>query len=173
MNPHFESAFNKTMVNEGGFVLHKNEGDRGGWTYAGIAENFWPNWPGWPIVRQSQTDPRLTPMVKEFYKTNFWDKMRLDEVENETVSYNMFDFGMNAGHIVAVKLAQAAVGAVTDGIIGPNTIGKLNAVDAELFEAKYALCKIERYIAISRKKDSPNRRFFRGWVIRTLNVAKS
>ncbi len=166
----FEYAFNKTMMNEGGFILHKNEGDRGGWTYAGIAENFWPDWAGWPIVRTDEDDPRLTPMVKEFYKKNFWDKMKLDQVHDQEITYNMFDFGMNAGHKVAVKLAQAAVDAVPDGIIGPNTIGKLNNADPEKFQLEYAILKIKRYIQISRTR---NKQFFRGWVIRTINVLEA
>ena len=36
----FEKAFNKTMMNEGGFMLHDVEGDRGGMTFAGISRKL-------------------------------------------------------------------------------------------------------------------------------------
>ena len=163
----FDEAFEKTMVNEGGFVLHKNEGDRGGWTYAGIAENFWPDWEGWSIVRRDEDDPRLTPLVKAFYKKHFWDKMKLTKVTDPEISYNIFDFGMNTGTRTAIKLAQIAVESTPDGLIGPKTIAALNKVNPELFELRYAVLKIKRYISISRTK---NRQFFRGWVIRTIKV---
>lgn len=163
----FEFAFERTMGNEGGFILHKNEGDRGGWTYAGIAENFWSDWAGWPIVRSNPNHPELTRMVKEFYKKNFWDPMRLDEVKDYIISYNIFDFGMNTGIPVAVKLAQVAAGTIPDGAIGPKTLAALNTVDPELFELSYFALKCKRYVSISRKR---NRQFFRGWIIRSLNV---
>ena len=43
----FEQAFEKMIRNEGGYLLHKVSGDRGGQTYAGIARNFYPDWDGW------------------------------------------------------------------------------------------------------------------------------
>jgi lysozyme family protein len=166
----FEYCFNKTMRNEGGFILHKNEGDRGGWTYAGIAENFWPDWKGWALVKSGkEDDPSLTGLVKEFYKKNFWDKMKLDEIDSQVICYNLFDFGVNAGWKTAAKLAQMTLGIAADGIIGPASIKELNDTDVKLFEVSYAIAKISRYSAIVRRNRSQER-FLRGWIIRTLNV---
>ena len=106
-------------------------------------------------------------MVKEFYKTNFWDRMRLDEIKDHKKAYTIFDFGMNAGIKPAVKIAQRSVGATVDGVIGPNTINKINMTDSELFELRFGMGKIKRYIQISKTK---NKQFFRGWIIRTVNV---
>jgi hypothetical protein len=38
------------IYNEGGFKLIDIAADRGGQTYAGIARNFHPNWPGWHCI---------------------------------------------------------------------------------------------------------------------------
>ena len=46
----FEQAFEKMIRNEGGYLLHKVSGDRGGQTYAGIARNFYPDWDGWDLI---------------------------------------------------------------------------------------------------------------------------
>lgn len=40
----FEKAYDPVRQWEGGWC--NVEGDRGGETYAGIARNFWPGWPG-------------------------------------------------------------------------------------------------------------------------------
>lgn len=170
MDTNFEFAFQRMMRNEGGFVLHKNEGDRGGWTFAGIAENFWPDWAGWSIVKSGrEDDPHLTQLVRDFYKTNFWDRISLDDVQNKIVTYNIFDFAVNAGTRTSSKLAQIAVGATPDGIIGPKSIAALNKVDQQEFELKFAIAKIKRYIHITDKNRTQTR-FLRGWIKRTLNV---
>ena len=46
----FLQAFESMIRNEGGYKLHSAEGDRGGMTYAGIARNFHPTWPGWAAM---------------------------------------------------------------------------------------------------------------------------
>lgn len=38
----FNPAFEAMIKDEGGYVLHNVEGDRGGMTYAGIARNMNP-----------------------------------------------------------------------------------------------------------------------------------
>ena len=52
----------------------------------------------------------LTPMVREFYRVEFWDKMRGNEINNQDVANTIFNFGVNAGMSMAVKLAQLVVG---------------------------------------------------------------
>jgi lysozyme family protein len=166
----FEFAFTNTMVNEGGFVLHKNEGDRGGWTFAGIAENFWPDWEGWPLVKSGQTDSvQLTRMVMDFYREHFWEKIKLHQVTDKVIAYTIFDFAVNAGARTAAKLVQLTVGAIPDGVIGPKTLELINASGAAAFEMKFALVKIGRYVTIVDRNRSQER-FLRGWIKRTLKV---
>jgi lysozyme family protein len=166
----FSFSFDKMIQNEGGFILHKNKGDRGGWTYAGIAENFWPNWSGWPKVKSGNVDKSdLVEMVKIFYKKNFWDVSKLDQVKDPIIAYNIFDFGINAGARTSAKLAQIAVEAAPDGIIGNKTLAKINGFETEKFEMVFALAKVARYIEIVDKNRSQER-FLRGWIKRTLNV---
>ena len=111
----FNPAFEKMIVDEGGYVLHTVPGDTGGMTYAGIARNPNPHWPGWNLIDNGAVDnPLLTGMVRKFYKVEFWDRIRGDEITNQVVAENIFNFGVNTGIKVAVKLAQLIVGATPD-----------------------------------------------------------
>lgn len=161
----FLPAFERMIVNEGGYVLHTVKDDRGGMTYAGIARAFHPNWPGWRVIDQGETPP--ADLVRQFYRSNFWHPLRLDEVEHQDVAGNIFDFGVNAGLGTAAKLAQLVAGTTPDGKIGRKTIEALNAIDPDLFVARYALAKIARYRDIATKNRT-QQRFLLGWLNRSL-----
>ncbi|NDF50116.1 MAG: surface-binding protein, partial [Betaproteobacteria bacterium] len=53
----FAPAYEAMIRNEGGYVLHDVPGDRGGQTYAGIARNMNPRWPGWALIDRGQDVP--------------------------------------------------------------------------------------------------------------------
>lgn len=164
----FEPAFEKTMRNEGGFVLHNVSGDRGGQTYAGVARRFHPGWKGWNIIDQGDMENAgLTQMVRDFYKEKFWDKMKGDDLSDQEIAETLFDFSVNAGVRTASKLAQLVVGATPDGVIGPKTTAKINEMDHEGFIPRFALAKVARYAEIC-KRDASQKKFLLGWINRTL-----
>lgn len=156
------------IVNEGGYKLHTVANDKGGATYAGIARNRWPNWPGWSYLDAGDTPP--AEMVRGFYHSNFWTPLRLEEVQSQDVARTLFDFAVNAGTGTAAKLAQIVVGTTPDGKMGPKTLAALNNYDADLFLARYALAKLARYEQIITR-DSSQRGFLLGWVRRVLKEA--
>lgn len=164
----FHQAFERMIVNEGGYVLHTVKHDRGGQTYAGIARNAWPKWAGWAYIDAGDTPP--AEMVRGFYRSNFWTAMRLEEVESQDVARTLFDFGVNAGTGTAIKLAQIVVGTTPDGKIGPKTLAAINAYNPALFIAQYALAKLARYEQIITR-DGSQRAFLLGWLRRTLKEA--
>ena len=164
----FEPAFEIMIRNEGGYVNHTVSGDRGGQTFAGIARNFHSGWEGWQLIDRNDMDnPRLTELVREFYKTDFWDKIKGDKIDSQQIAETLFDFAVNAGYRTAGKLAQLVVGATPDGIIGPVSLKAINAVEEEHFVAKYALAKVARYLEIV-KRDRSQMKFMVGWLNRTL-----
>lgn len=164
----FLPAFERVLRNEGGYVLHTVKDDRGGATYAGIARNFHPGWPGWRVIDQGETPP--ADLVRQFYRSNFWHPLRLDEVEHQDVAGNIFDFGVNAGISTAAKLAQLVAGTTPDGKIGAKTLQSLNGIDPDLFVARYALAKIARYRDIVTGNRT-QQRFLVGWINRVLKGA--
>ena len=167
----FTPAFEKMIHDEGGYQLTDIPGDRGGQTYAGIARNANPNWPGWALVDRQEMGGQLTPMVREFYRTNYWNRIRGDEIADQQIAETIFNFGVNAGVGLAIKLAQVVAGATPDGGIGPKTIELLNRCTAKGFLASYTLAKITRYVEICMR-DRSQSKFLLGWTRRALEGLK-
>lgn len=164
----FLPCFERMIVNEGGYVLTNHPGDNGGQTYAGIARNRWPRWVGWRAI-----DAGGRPgahQVRDFYRENFWEPVHLGELASQDIARMIFDFGVNAGTGVAVKLAQVAVGQTPDGVAGTKTLEALNAADPAGFVARYSLAKLARYRDIARR-DPSQRKWLFGWLTRTLQEA--
>lgn len=164
----FSPAFERMIQNEGGYRLVNIAADRGGQTYAGIARNFHPNWPGWRFVDNQQMENlELSALVRDFYRVQFWEKISGEQIPNQVVAESIFDFCVNAGVSTGIKLAQIVVGAVPDGRLGPVTLAKLNDMDPAVFVLKYALAKIARYAEICNKNREQSK-FLLGWINRTV-----
>lgn len=160
----FAPAFEAMIRNEGGYVLHKVEGDRGGMTYAGIARNMHPSWRGWVNIDNGDQVP--AQLVRDFYREQFWAPIKGDQINSQVIAQSIFDFHVNAG-AVARKLAQLVVGATPDGAIGDKTVAMLNAYPEDKFVMAYALAKIARYRDIVMR-DRTQSKFLLGWLNRTL-----
>lgn len=164
----YEPAFEEMIRNEGGYILHNVPGDRGGDTYAGVARRFHPSWPGWSFIDGNDVgNPQLKTCVETFYREQFWNRLRGDEIADQRVAETLFDFSVNAGVGTAVKLAQKILGTKPDGILGPVTVGRLNATPADSFLYPYAMAKVARYAEIVNR-DGSQSRFLLGWINRTL-----
>ncbi len=164
----FEPAFERMILNEGGYVLHEVPGDRGGQTYAGIARRRWPDWEGWKIIDAGGTPD--ASLVRAFYREHFWDAIHGDEIQDQRVASTLFDFAVNAGTRTAIRLAQIVAGTSPDGVMGPKTLAALDAMDPEMFVLRYTLAKIARYAQIATR-DRSQRKFLLGWINRALREA--
>lgn len=99
--------FNKALAHvlqwEGG--ISNNTSDIGKLTYRGISQKFWPNWAGWPIVTglldegkiPAIDNPILTPLVIEFYRVNFWEKIRGHLFADQKIATYMLDTAVLCG----------------------------------------------------------------------------
>ena len=163
----FDKAFEVMLRNEGGYRHTNIKGDRGGETYAGISRNFWPNWEGWPLLDGGAYTESLVPLVKKFYRENFWEPVKGESIKSQEIATAIFDFAVNAGIWVSIRLAQKALGVQVDGRIGPQTMGALNKTDPEKFLCKFTVEKIRRYADICNK-NKPQRKFLLGWINRSL-----
>lgn len=176
----FERAYLKTAAFEGGYANHPN--DKGGETYKGIARTMWPAWGGWKIIDRYKESPlsskamskvlagniELDDMVEEFYRAHFWKPIMGDEITNQLVAENIYDFGVNSGVSRAVKYAQRIVGVSEDGVMGPKTIKAINASVYDFVE-KYKgarLAFIHKIVA----RDQTQEVFLKGWTSRIENV---
>ena len=169
----FLPVYEHMLLNEGGYKLHTVKHDRGGMTYAGIARNKNPQWPGWEWIDRGDTPPAA--MVRSFYMDGWWRPLSCDKIIDQKVAEALFDFGMNSSAYgaptVAAKLAQIVVGATPDGKVGPKTIAAINQHDADRFLDRFALAVLARYHAIGMK-DKTQRVFWPGWFARGLRIAQ-
>jgi lysozyme family protein len=171
----FTQAFQLTLAHEGGYVSDPD--DPGGETYKGVARKIHSKWTGWTIVDMLKRQPgfpanldkdeELQTAISDFYQITFWDRMKGDDIQDQEVANSIFDFGVNAGLGTSASLAQMVVGEKTDGVIGPQSIASINSFNSEHFLASFAIAKIARYISIIKKRPT-SRKYFYGWVCRTL-----
>lgn len=171
----FNEAFQLMIAHEGGYGYDPD--DPGGETYKGVARNIHNTWNGWTKIDllkhqanfpdNLDKDAELQEEVASFYQTTFWDKMKGNQIANQDVANSIFDFGVNAGLATSVSLAQTIVGAQSDGIIGTESLTKINAFSAEYFLAKFTVAKIARYAHIVKNRPA-SQKYFYGWVLRAL-----
>jgi len=154
-----------------------------GYTYMGIYEVAHPTWEGWEIIKEVlhvigdkkeaskflHGKPELTEKVKEFYKKEFWDKAKLDEVKSQDIADEIFIFGVNVGMKRAITVAQDLVGVMADGIVGRVTISALNNINVAWFDLYYDLREQEYYEYLV-KKNPAKKIFAKGWRNRSLIV---
>jgi lysozyme family protein len=173
MSDNFKKIVRKVITNEGGYIIHEVELDRGGRTYAGIAENFWPDWIGWDMLDSGtkENNPNLHDLVDDFYKEEFWDRQNLDLILDSKIAYSIFDFCINGGVRTGGRLAQKTVGVKQDGKIGPISAQAINEMESELFDKQFALEKMYRYAQIVRN-DHSQAKFIGGWGNRTEQIEK-
>lgn len=171
----FTQAFQLMITHEGGYV--NDPDDPGGETYKGVARKIFSKWSGWQNVdmlrRQPgfpanlDKDPELQEAVSDFYRINFWDKIKGDDILDQDVAESIFDFGVNAGVSTTASLAQLVIKAETDGVIGPESIATINNFNKDHFLAAFTVAKIARYANIVKKRPT-SRKYFYGWVLRAL-----
>lgn len=154
-----------------------------GWTFMGIYQKAHPGWKGWDeilgalahggdiekISRVLYASENLRAQVRQFYKEDYWDRMRLDEVASQLKANEMFIFAVNVGIKPAVRVAQQLVGVVNDGIAGDQTIAAINRYDEERFDKQFDRAELEYYNKLIEK--NPRLKIYaNGWRNRALAV---
>lgn len=112
----FDTAFDRLMGNEGGYVNDAN--DPGGETNWGISKRSYPNVDIKNLTREQ---------AKAIYRSDFWDRINADKLY-DGVAFQAFDFAVNSGIETAVRKLQRALGVADDGHWGPVTQGAADAI---------------------------------------------
>ena len=152
--------------------------DAGGETLYGIARKKNPNWNGWKIVddykkksgfpKNMSQDQTLVSLKDAFYKSEFYDPVKAEFIEDELLAAHVFDFGVNAGIGTSVRRLQRCAGVKEDGVLGPIFLSAINA-DSKL-AAKFISSRKEYYNSIGHGN---NAKFLKGWLNRVDNVTKN
>lgn len=163
-------------------LLHKNPTEDG-LTYFGIYESAHPNWYGWNIIKRYLANvpdleecskvlanvSDLNKLVEDFYKKEFFDKMKLDLVKLEHKQLELMCLAINTSVKPAIKVLQETLGITIDGIIGNQTINALNAFDESLFDKLFDLEEKEFYDEIVANKEK-FKIYKNGWHNRAVAV---
>ena len=188
----FAKAHRISMSIEGGYSNDPN--DAGGETWHGISRRYHPDWPGWPIIDaekqrglgnlQSRLELNipLGKLENEFYRVEFWDKIRGDQIQDQAVADEIFDTSINMGIYQAVTFLQTALNCLNrnqknygdiseDGDLGANTLTALgNHLAAEkgdhaVLMKLMNLLQGMHYVQYTRKHPDQEH-FLRGWLKR-------
>lgn len=162
----FLPAYERVILEEGGYKLTDAENDNGKQTYAGISRRAHPKWPGWSAIDAGDTPP--TQLVRDFYRDSFWVPIRGDLIASQKVAEAIYSMSVNAE--ASRKLAQVAARVTPDGVFGPKTIAAINSLDAEGFLNRFCIAAIARYRDICIR-DKTQRQWIIGWLNRALKVA--
>ena len=164
----FEDHIDRLIEIEGGYRGVKVKGDKGGFTYAGISKKHNPDWTGWKLIKSGDEDtPEIRSLVAELYRDRYWDRIMGDEIQYDLVARILFSCAVLSGPRTAVTLAQIAGKAKIDGIMGPETIAKINLTRTEEITLMITLTRIARYVDIC-SKDRSQSKFLLGWCSRAL-----
>lgn len=159
----FDDYVSVILRHEGGYVNHPN--DPGGATNYGISLRFLKgskidlNKDG--IVDLKDIRSLTKQQASGIYLKYFWQRMRIDGIENELLKLHLFDMGINAGTGTAVKILQRMVGVGDDGIIGKRTLQAIVDYPGEIVEA-YKKARKVHYLKLIKR--NPKLSVFKnGW----------
>ena len=102
----FKPAFEFVLQHEDATRSGRVTVDAGGRTRFGIAEKFHPE-----LTEEFFTGPAEDALqeAQKIEKRDYWDCLRLSEVENQNVANKLFDMGVNMGVRQAAVYSQRGV----------------------------------------------------------------
>lgn len=159
MITNFDYSMQNLLVDEGGYVNDPN--DAGGETKYGISKRAYSN-----EDIKNLTEAR----AKEIYRKDYWNKFGGDAIISPEKASAILSICVNFGVRGGIKIVQKAVDTICDGVMGSNTVRKVNDMDPDKFLALLSLSMISKYASICRK-DRSQIKFLLGWVNRALRIS--
>lgn len=158
----FKPAFLFTLQHEDSTSSGNVTMDAGGRTRFGIAEKFHPDLPEEFFTGPAEDALAETEKIEE---REYWDAMRLTEVESQNAANKLFDMAVNMGVRQASIYAQRAARVFEDGVIGTKTLAAINAANPIAYYQ--ALCELSaahyRHVAAVNPAQAVN---LAGWLKR-------
>lgn len=152
----------KILKWEGGFSNHPL--DKGGATNKGITIAVFRKYFG--LDKTVEDLRRITDGQWDLiFKTGYWDKMKGDQIKNQSIANILVDWAWGSGPITAIKRLQKLLEVRVDGIIGPITLRALNEAKQEDLFKKIWNARRDFFYEIVRRNPS-QRVFLRGWMNR-------
>lgn len=156
-------------VSQRGFHIVK--GDNGGPTMCGVTIATFTDW----RKRQGKGTPTVNDLRALRYdewlailKNLFWNPCKADQIKHDSIAIMLVDWRWVNG-TQAIRDAQFALGCVSDGIVGKNTLAALNAPDSLSVFNRLKNARLRSYDKIVAKNKN-QMVFYKGWVNRTNSI---
>ena len=178
---------NLIYKSEGGYA--NIEGDSGGETYKGISRKWFPKWEGWKIIDEYKplkrnqfitTSSILDDYIDDFYKKEFLDKLKTDNISSLFICGHLVDHAVNCGVKPAIKVLQRAIkntyncgnDFTVDGIIGNKTLHYCNHL-GKYIELENEICNARKNYYKDIVENNPSQsKFLKGWLNRVDNTSE-
>ncbi|HVD99269.1 MAG TPA: glycosyl hydrolase 108 family protein [Cytophagaceae bacterium] len=180
----FSIYYPKLLKYEGGYAsaaYAAKMGDSGGETYCGIARNYNLDWPGWKLIDAyiaKNGEPNYNAIIpdQDLYKLalglskqKYWDKIKMDAVNNQSVAEMTMDFGFNSGINTSVKAVQSILKIPCTGLITDADIAAINRADQNSLFTQLQNYRVDLII----KSTKINPKFKNGLVARAKSFSFS
>lgn len=173
----FEPARKKTIEDEG--FYSDRAADAGGKTMYGIKESVGREH-GWKGLMKDLP----LELANKIYKIDYWDRLRLSEVEDQDIANELFDTAVNCGQGFAAKALQLVLNAFNrygqdwpdiaeDGNVGPITIKTLNKAVKKRKSNILKGLNVEqgaRYNRLARNKKRKDELNINGWYANRIKI---
>lgn len=112
--------------------------------------------------------------INAIYLEQYWNPMRLGEVNDQAVATTIFDSGVVRGIGIGVKYTQRTCNSlggalVVDGQIGAHTLAAVNKLDRASFIRRFVLLMDAGYDAIVAHNPH-DARYLHGWLARASKL---
>lgn len=137
--------------------------DTGGLTKYGISQKAYPK----ADIAALTKDQAIA-----LYFRDYWQALKLDQINDQTLANAIFDFAVNAGKKTAVQKLQIALNQYSkaklavDGLIGLKTIAAANLA-APSFANQYNKSREEFYKTLAVMDSEKYGKYLKGWLNRT------
>lgn len=160
----FNKVFDHLLQLEGGYV--DDPLDKGQATRWGVTLNTWIN-NGYDKNGDNKIDKEDVKLItkEDAYKIAkklYWDAVKGDKINNQSIAEFIFDWGYNSGTKTAIKKVQQALNISVDGVIGIKTLAVINQANQEVLFNKLVESR-HQFIQNIIKNNPSQAKFRRGW----------
>lgn len=129
-------------------------------SFFGIIKSQTITWDGWKFfnytlkkynnnleftVEMLFENAEMQKHVQHYYKTNFWDKLKLDKVESQEIANIIFVFAVQTSVVHCTKLIQKLLCVTINSVLTDNDIKKINAIPVKNLSTLFSVIERNSY----------------------------